>query len=173
MDKKNSLTDIDIQRLAELVNTYLKPSERFSINGKGEVSLEIKSWWIRFLKRNSENHYDFLEVVRIIAKGIMDVKGVIPYIATTCDNSIDILIGNNDRSTVIAKLYTAHIIDEDPQIEEEKPIAQKITIESRRQMLPPHETIFHRNNDLQRELNENVCELLNRQGNKIVVINKR
>jgi len=173
MDKKTSLNDIDLQRLAELVNVYLKPSERFSINGKGEVSLTVKSWLARLFKRSSEDHYDFLEVVGIIVKGIMDVKGVIPFIATTCDNSIDILIDNNDRSTVIAKLYTAHIIDEDPQIEEAKVIGQKVTIESKQRMLYPGEVIFRKEPSI-RELNENVCALLNgKRNNKIVIIGKR
>jgi len=172
MDKKTSLTDIDLQRLSELVNTYMKPSERFSINGKGEVSLVIKSWWERVFKRNSEDHYDFLEVVNVIAKGIMDAKGVIPFIATTCESSIDILVGNNDRSVVIAKLYTAHIIDEDPQIEEAKIIGQKVTIDTRQRMLSPHETIF-RSGPSAKELNENICDLLNSKGTRIVIKDRR
>jgi len=161
MNKKNSLTDIDLQRLAELVNTYLKPSERFSINGKGEISLAVKSWWARLLKRNSEDHLDFLEVVTVIYKGIMDVKGAIPFIATTCDGSIDILVETNDRSTVIAKLYTAHIIDEDPQIKEAKIVGQRITVESKQRMLLPHETIFRNENMGMRNLKEDICAIMN------------
>jgi len=141
MNKKNSLTDIDLQRLAELVNTYLKPSERFSINGKGEISLAVKSWWARLLKRNSEDHLDFLEVVTVIYKGIMDVKGAIPFIATTCDGSIDILVETNDRSTVIAR--------------------QRITVESKQRMLLPHETIFRNENMGMRNLKEDICAIMN------------
>jgi hypothetical protein len=175
MSEKKGLTDMELQHYAELVRAYLNPSERFEINGKGEVSLTIRSWFARVFKRNSEDHFDFLEVVQIIVKKIMDEKGVIPFIDNTCDGALGSLLESNDRSFVIKELYKAYIVDEDPQIQEAKVIGQEITLESKQRMLPPYGDIFERDIDSEREMKKNLCEILN-EGNgrtKVVVIDKR
>lgn len=167
MNKIIGLTNVERNRIAELFAFYLEPSERFSVNGKGEVSMKVKSWFARLFREEESNRLDFTEVVRLLTDKIMDGKGEIPYISQLCGASIGELVVTNDRPNIIKALYIAHLTDVQPGMApKQKPIqiGKEVTIERRERKIPVNYNgggIFRRHYQEDRQLARDVTAILN------------
>ena len=174
MNKVN-LTPISKVRIAEMVSVHLDPAERFSVNDKGEVSLNAKNKFILLVTGNENLRYDFMEVTQAIIDKIMSAKGEIPYVKQLCGEALGELVGTNDREVVVKKLYLAHLVDEQPRNEggrrDKQPIGQEITIRSEERVVPNRlgNSMTFRKVPSNFELSMDVADLMNRYGNVIVL----
>lgn len=112
--EKRKLTDIDKARLLELVKEYVMSKEKIAVSGNGGIVVKKGVGLLKFLPIQVE---DFSTVVIAIVDKIIEAKKEIKYVQNLCSDAISSLVTTNQRDFIIKRLYTAHLVDEDPEID--------------------------------------------------------
>lgn len=112
--EKKVLTSVDKTRLAELAREYVLDDPKFSISGNGGIIVRKGTGFFKFMPSRVE---DFSTVVITVVDKLIENKKEIKYVQSLCSDAISSLVTTNRRDFIIKRLYTAHLIDEDPDFD--------------------------------------------------------